>query len=554
MKARAKKFWYYISEKKLTISSAAMILAVTSMISNVLGMYRERLVAAKFGATHMTDIFYASFRIPDLIFNLLVLGAISSAFIPVFVDYLIDRKKNTEELPAGNIKVESDDDSNFVASNFMNFLLLSTIVFGIIVFVLARKLVPFLLPGFFANGQKMADLNTFETAVTSVRIMLLSPIFFAASAVFGGILNSHKRFLSYSLAPLVYNISIIGSLLFLIDKTNPPIYGLIYGVIIGAFFHALIQLPAAVRNGFRWKPVLNFKNYALPKIIKLMVPRSITIGVGQINILVDTIVASYFVGGITVLNFANDIQTLPTVVVGIAIATAVFPYLAEQNSKSDRKEFLKVFSESARKTLYFMIPASVGLVVLRAQVIRLVFGIGHFSWENTYWTTKALGFFAIGLIAQGLIPLGIRAFYALKDTKTPLLIGLVVMAVNAVFTVSLPFVPRLELGVAGVALAYSIAGFVNVILLFYYLHEKIGALDRDNRIFASTARLLLASVIMGIAAHYSLYLFDPFVDTSRVLGLILQTGGAVAVGAITYFGLTHLLGCEEAGYIFKKTA
>lgn len=521
-------------------------------------MYRERLVAAKFGATHMTDIFYASFRLPDLIFNLLVLGAISSAFIPVFVDFLTEKREKSTSTEVGNVNTElaqdaGEDEANLVASNFMNFLLILTIVLGIVIFVLARKLVPFLLPGFFANGAK-ADFNTFEVAVTSVRIMVLSPVFFAISAVFGGILNSHKRFLAYASAPLIYNISIIGALIFLTGKTNPPIYGLIYGVIIGAFMHALVQLPAAIRAGFRWKPVLNFKNYALPKIIKLMVPRTITIGVGQINILVDTVIASYFIGGITVLNFANDIQTLPTVVFGIAIATAVFPLLAEQSSKKDEKEFLRVFSEAARKTLYFMIPAGVGLIVLRAQVIRLVFGIGHFSWDNTYWTTKALGFFAVGLIAQGLIPLGIRAFYALKDTKTPLLIGLVVMAVNAIFTVSLPFIPRLELGVAGVALAYSIAGFVNVILLFYFLHEKIGALDRDNRIFASTARLVLASVIMGIAAHYSLYLFDPFVDTSRVIGLILQTIGAVSVGAITYFGLTHLLGCEEAGYIFKKTA
>lgn len=559
MKARAKKFWYYVSEKKLTIPSAAVILGVTSLFSNVLGMYRERLIAAKFGATHMTDIFYASFRLPDLIFNLLVLGAISSAFIPVFVDYLTEKKEKSASTEVGNINSElaqkaGEDEANFVASNFMNFLLVLTIILGIVIFVLARKLVPFLLPGFFANGQKMADIDTFETAVTSVRIMVLSPVFFAISAVFGGVLNSHKRFLAYAMAPLVYNISIIGALIFLTGKTDPPIYGLIYGVIIGAFMHALIQLPAAIRAGFRWKPILDFKNYALPKIIKLMIPRTITIGVGQINILVDTIIASYFIGGITVLNFANDIQTLPTVVFGIAIATAVFPYLAEQNSKNDRKEFLKVFSESARKTLYFMIPAAIGLIVLRAQVTRLVFGIGNFSWENTYWTTKALGFFAVGLIAQGLIPLCIRAFYALKDTKTPLIIGLIVMAVNAVFTVSLPFIPKLGLGVAGVALAYSIAGAVNVILLFYYLHEKIGALDRDNRIFASTARLVLASIVMGILAHYSLYFFDRFVDTSYVIGLILQTGGAVGVGAITYFGLTHLLGCEEAGYIFKKTA
>lgn len=538
MKENARKFWYYISQRKLTIPSAAVILGVTALGSNILGVLRERLIAVKFGATHLTDIFYASFRLPDLIFNLLVLGAVSSAFIPIFIDYISDKDKEAE--------------ANKVASNFMNFLLFGTIVLGIVIFVLARKLVPFLLPGFFADGAK-ADFNTFETAVNATRLMVLSPVFFAISSVFGGVLNAKKRFLAYSLAPIIYNASIIFGILFFADKTNPPVYGLLYGVILGAFMHAAIQLPAVIKAGFRYRPILHFKNYALPKIFKLMVPRTIAIGVSQINLLVDTIIGSYFIGGITILNFANDIQTLPTVVFGISIATAVFPLLSEHISKNEKNDFVSTFSESARKILYFMIPATLGIIVLRAQIVRLVFGFGNFTWDNTYWTTKALGFFALGLAAQGLIPLCVRAFYALKDTKTPLFIGIIVMIVNAVFSVSLPFIPSLGLGISGVALAFSIAGFVNAGLLFYYLHQKIGVLDRDNKIFSSTTRLILASVIMGVGAHYSLYLFDMFVDTATVVGLGIQTVGAVLAGAFIYYILTHLFKCEEAGIIFKKS-
>lgn len=521
----------------MSIPSAALTLAITALASNVLGVLRERLIAGKFGATHLTDIFYASFRLPDLVFNLLVLGAVSSAFIPIFVDSLKEKDK---------------EESNLIAANFMNFLAICTIILGIVIFVLARKLVPLLLPGFFL-GNTPTDINTFNLAVTATRIMILSPVFFAISAVFGGILNSHKRFLAYSLAPIIYNLSIILSIIFLSDKTSSPIYGLLYGVIIGAFLHAAIQLPAVLITGWRWRPVLNFRAHELPKIIKLMVPRVFSIGVGQINILVDTVIASFFIGGITVLNFANDIQTLPTVVFGISIATAVFPLLAEQSGASQRKQFLTTFSESARKILYFMIPATIGIIVLRAQIVRLVFGVGNFTWDNTYWTTKALGFFAIGLIAQGLIPLLVRAFYSLKDTKTPLVISLIVMLVNLLLSVTLPFIKVLELGIAGVSLAYSIAAIVNAILLFWFLHNKIGALDKDNRIFASTTRLLFASVVMGILAHYSLYLIEPYVATSTVVGLAIQTGFAILVGALTYFGLTHLFRCEEAGYIFKKT-
>lgn len=544
MQEKVKKFWYDISQKKLTISSAALILGATYLVSNILGMLREALIAAKFGGTmvggvHLTDIFYASFRIPDLIFNLLVLGAVSSAFIPVFVDYLTEDKK---------------EESNLVASNFMNFLLVGTIIFGVVVYVLAWKLVPLLLPGFFLGGNKF-NLQTYATTVTAVRLMILSPIFFAVGSVFGAILNSNKRFFSFAFAPVVYNLSIIVGILVFSKYSAQPLYGLTAGVIMGALLQMLIQLPETLMTGWRWRPTLALRKFELPKIIRLMIPRTLAIGVGQINIVVDTIVASFFVaiGGITVINFANDIQTLPTVIFGIAIATAVFPSLAELVSKKEKKEFTRVFSESARKILYFMIPATIGIIVLRAQIVRLIFGLGDFSWQSTYWTTKSLLYFSIGLVAQGLIPLLIRAFYSLKDTRTPLYIAILVMITNVVLSVTLPFLFPHALGVAGIALAFSIAGWVNAVLLFIFLHKKIGALDRDNKIFASTSRLLIASIIMGIIVHYSLYLFAMFTQTNTVVGLGLQTIGATAVGAVTYYLLTHMMKVEETNLIFKRT-
>lgn len=536
MKRQVQKFWYEISQRKLTVPSAAVILAVTSLISNILGLIREGLIGGRFDRG-ITDIFYASFKLPDLIFNLLVLGAVSSAFIPVFIGYVSEKKK---------------EEANKVASNFMNFLLLGTIIFGVIIFIAAPKLVPLLLPGFFTDGFK-ADFNVYQTTVLATRIMILSPIFFAISSVFGGVLNSYKRFTTYALAPIVYNLSIIFGIIFLSGKTNPPVYGLLYGVIIGAILHAAIQLPEVLVTGFRWRPILKLREYELPKIIKLMVPRTIAIGVNQINLLVDMVIASFFVGGITHLTFANDIQTLPTVVFAISIATAVFPSLAEL-ATGNKSDFLKVFSESARKILYFMIPSTVGIIVLRAQIVRLAFGIfgKHFTWVDTQIVTLTLAFFAVGLVAQGLVPLFIRAFYALKDTKTPLLVGIVVMLVNVILSVTLPFIGVFELGVAGVALAFSVACYVNAGMLLYYLHKKVGALDRDNKIFASTARLVFSAVLMGFAVYGSLFLFDIILDTHTVVGLLVQTLGSVAVGAATYFGLTYLFQCEETGIVFKR--
>jgi len=533
---RVKKFIYLIWDKKLTVSSAAILLAGTGLASNILGLYRERLIAGHFGASYQTDIFYASFRIPDLIFNLLILGALSSVFIPVFIEKMTKGKK---------------EEAQKLANSFLNFLLICTIVFAVIMFILAPKLVPLLLPGFFHQNIQ-SDFNIYDTTVTMMRIMLLSPIFFAISGIFSGVLNSHKRFIAYSLVPIIYNISIILSMIFLVDKFNPSIYAPTVGVVIGAFLTMLIQVPSILRTGYRWRPNIDFKKGEIARIIKMMVPRTLTIGANQINIVVDTIVLSFFAGGISIFNYANNIQTVPTVIFGISIATAIFPALSEAHSKDNKKDFINQFSWSARRILFFMIPATIGIIVLRAQIVRLIFGIGNFDWEATYWTTKTLLFFSFGLIAQGLIPLLIRSFYALQDTKTPFYISLVVMVVNIVLSVVFPLLPSLGLGVAGVALAFAVAGILNAVLLFMLLHEKIGVLDPDHKIFESTSRLIIASIFMGIIAHYSLYLFDTFADTHQVIGLLIQTSGAIVFGALSYFLLAWLFRCEEVKFILEK--
>lgn len=533
---RVKKFWYIVSEHKLTIGSAAFILAITGLLSNILGLYRERMIAGAFGAGRMTDAFYASFTLPDMIFTLLILGAVSSAFIPVFVEKLTEKK---------------EAEAQEIANSFMNFILIAAIVFGIVIFVSAPKLVPFLFPGFF-NTVSNDNFNIYQLTVNLTRIMILSPIFFSISGVFGGILNSYKRFVAYAIAPLIYNLCIILSVIFLRGYFNPPIYAVTIGVVVGAMLYALIQLPSVLSTGYRWRPIIDFKRGQTARIIKLMIPRTIAIGANQINLLIDTFIASFFIGGITVLRFANNIQTTPTVIFGISIATAIFPVLSESYSRNDMVEYMKNFSWSARRILFFMIPATIGIVVLRAQIVRLIYGIGNFSWDNTYWTTKALLFFAIGLVAQALVPLLIRAFYSIQDTKTPLYIGLVTMAVNAILSITLPFIHSLQLGVAGIALAFSIAGIVNATLLFFWLHDKVGALDPDHKIFESTARLILASLLMGFITYGSLYFFDMFVNTNRVIGLLLQTGGAVTLGALSYFVITWIFRCEETLFMLRK--
>lgn len=535
-----KKFFYYISNKRLTVGNAAILLGSTYLINNVLGLVREIIIANKFGAERTADIFFASFKIPDLIFQLLILGALSSAFIPVLVEH---------------ISKDRDDEVGIISNSVLNFFLLTAVAFAGLTYIFAPQIVPYIFPGFFRHTQE-TGFDIYKATVNTTRIMLLSPIFFSISGLFSGILNSYKRFLTYSLAPIVYNLSIIFSALFLTDYFEIPVYGLAFGVVFGAFLHAAIQFPEVLKTGFRYHPILRFKEGHIMRILKLMLPRTLAIGVNQINILVDTVVASFFVGGISVITYANDIQTVPTQIFGIAIATAIFPSLAENFAKKDMPEFMKSFSWSFRRIIFFLIPATVGMIVLRAQIVRLIFGFGNFSWESTRWTTMTLLFFAVSLVAQGLAPLVVRGFYAIQDTKTPLFIGIFVMILNALLTVTLPFViyspPDGRFGIAGVALAFSIASFANIILLLLFLHKKIGALDRDHKIFESAFRLLFASGILGITAHYLLYFFDKYVDTLTVIGLGLQTLGTIAVSTAVYLGLTYMLKCEEIRYIIAK--
>jgi len=529
-----KKFFYLFTSQKLTAGKAALLLGLTYFVNNILGLAREVIIANKFGATRMSDVFFASFKIPDLIFQFLILGTLSAAFIPVFTDYLAQKK---------------EEQAHHVASSVLNFFLLLSLVAAVALFFLIPKLLPYFLPGFFRYPGGV-DFDIYKATINTSRLLLISPIFFCISGVFGGILNSYKRFLTYALAPIFYNIAIIISALFFTPFFKVPVYGLALGVILGAFLHMAIQIPEIIKVKFRWHIALDFTKGEISRIVKLAIPRALTVGVGQINIFVDTIVASFFIGGISVLTYANNIQTLPSVVFGISVATATFPYLAEAISAKKMEDFYYSFSWGVRRILYFVIPATVGIIVLRAQTVRLIFGFGAFDWESTIWTIRALSFFIISLAAQGLIPLVVRAFYALQDTRTPLYIGLWTMLVNVIFTVLLPF--KLKMGIAGVALAFSIASFFNLILLLFYLNQKIGVLDPKHQIFESFFRLILASTVMGILVYGSLFFFDIFVDTQRVFGLLLQTLGAVAVGGVSYIGITYLLKCEETRFLLAK--
>ena len=482
-----------------------------------MGLVRDRLFAAKFGAGDMLDAYYAAFRIPDFIFNLLILGALSSAFVPVFVKYLSKDKK---------------DEAWEIANSLLNILLLVTVIVCGLLFVFMDNLMYLVAPGF--------DKEKIELTVLLTRIMLVSPILFGISNIFSCILNSFKSFLTYSLAPILYNAGIIFGVVFLVPKYE--VLGLAYGVAIGALLHGLIQLPQVLRLGFRWKPSFNISHDGVREIAKLMIPRSIALAFNQINLWVVTVIASTIASGsIAIYNLANNLQSFPIGIFGVSFSIAAFPCLAEAVAKNDKNLFKEQFSKTFLKILFFVLPVSILMLLERAQIVRLILGAGHFDWNDTYLTSQALGLFSLSIFAQALIPLLARSFYSLSDTKTPVIISVFSM----IFNIAASLILVNYMGVLGLALAFSAASFLNMALLIIVLKIKVGTLD-EGEIFKEGLKIVTASVVMIVASYITLYLLSDQVDMQTYLGVFLQALGAALMGLIVYLAIGIILKQENA--------
>lgn len=508
-----------------SITMAAFIIFSAGITSRILGLLRDRILASQFGAGDTLDIYYAAFRIPDLIYNLLVLGALSAAFIPIFTGLVSrDNKEEAWKLSSGMLT--------------LGVIIISLL--SIILAILAPYIMKLITPGF--SESKVAE------AVMFTRIMFLSPLLLGISAIFGGILVSFKKFLVYSLAPIMYNIGIIIGAVFFVKIMGP--IGLAWGVILGAGLHMLIQYPAVKHSGFKYKLIISevIKNSNLRRVIRLMIPRTMGVAVNQINLLIITIFASMLAtGSLTVFNFANNIQSAPLGLFGIAFAIAVFPTLSSFAAKNNKEEFIKNFSQAFRQILFFIIPLSVFIVILRAQLVRVVLGSGKFDWEDTILTFEVLGILALSLFAQSLVPLLTRSFYALQNTKTPFYIALFSEAINILIVVML--IGKYQL--IGLAVAFSVASIVNMILLLSALRIKLDSLD-DKNIIKSVFKISVASLIAGVAVQYLKHFVNNYVDLDTFIGIFIQLMVSGGVGVMIFILASYFLKMEEF-YYFKKS-
>jgi putative peptidoglycan lipid II flippase len=505
---------------QMSVGRASLFMIATLIASRFLGWLRLSVIGAKFGDTPDLDAYLAAFRIPDTLFNLLVAGALASAFIPVFTGYLAK---------------EREDEAWRVASSVMNAIVLLLIVVSAVMWLLAPWVVPALAP--------FPDPEQRETAIRLSRIMLLSPIFMGLSALFTGILNSYRQFLSGATAPLVYNFVIILFALFATPFLG--IEALAWGTVAGALMMWLVQVPELTFRRTRYKLALDLGHPGVREIVSLTIPRTLALGAVQLIFIVDTYLAAKMPeGSLTALIYAQQLMQLPLGVFSIAISAAVFPTLAHYAAQGLQSKMRELLQTGIRWILFLTLPTVVMMIVLRRPIVNLLFQYGRFGPEAREATQEAFLFYALGLAGHAVIQILTRAYYASKDTRTPLALTLVSIGANIVLSVILAPL----YGINGLALANSIATLAEAVLFFVLLAPR--ARLRIVGLGTATLKVMAASLLMGIAMFAFIRATNITVDLQQTkLGLLLQTLVAIAVGLVAYVGAASVFRVSELAEI-----
>ena len=528
-----------LNSQTKSVSKASLILFGSYFLSAILGLLRDRLLAGKFGAGDSLDSYYAAFVVPDFVALILIFGAISAAIIPIFSSYYVKSKEEAWEYTTDLINI------------FMVFLILVSVI----LIIFAPFVVSLIAPGF-------SEVKKVDTVIL-MRIMFLSPIILGLSNIISGILQVFKRFLVTALAPVMYNLGIILGIVFFVPTFG--LIGLAFGVILGGLLHLLIQLPSFFNSGFKYKAVFSLRHAGVRKTLKLMVPRSIGLGAGQINtIFITSIASTLTTGSVAVFNLANNLSAMSVNAIAVSLSTAIFPAMSLAFSKDDSQDFEKKFSGALRHILFLIIPLSVLMFILRAQIVRVILGVGKFGWLDTRLTAACFGIFAIGLLAQALVLILSKTFYAGHNTRIPAIASIVTVVFNILLSFLLVWLLSLngmlfnatqyllrlqgieDIRIIGLALALSITTILEAIVLLYMIFWKFKSLKSKN-IASSFYKILLSTFLMGVATfliRQGLIIFK-IVQLQTFLGVFLQLAVSTFFGVAFYIITCHFLKSSE---------
>ncbi|MCZ7568012.1 MAG: murein biosynthesis integral membrane protein MurJ [Ardenticatenaceae bacterium] len=508
------------------MARAALMVMVLFVASRALGLVREVAVSHQFGTSPDAAAYQAAFRIPDLLFNLMAGGALASAFIPTFTGFL-----SRDDRPG----------AWRLASAIANIILLSLTVLAGLAALGAPWLVHLVVPG----GGFTPEMR--HLTANLMRIMLASTVIFSLSGLIMGVLNALEHFIMPAVAPLLYNLGIIVGAVVLAPRWG--VYGLALGVVLGAIGHLLIQVPVLIRHGSRYSVTLGLRDPVLAPYVRqvgrLMAPRVLGVATVQLSLLVNTILASYlYVQAIPALYYAFITMLLPQGIFALSVATVIFPAFAGQAARGEQAAMRRTLSLTLRVVLFLTVPAAVGLIVLRVPLITLLFQRGAFDATSTAAAAWALLFYSFGLVGHSLLEIISRAFYALHDTLTPVLVAAGAVALSV--AMSLMLLPRFgsptDIGHGphgALALANSTSTTLEMLLLLWLLRRRLHGLEGREMLIAS-GRVGVAALIMGTGL-LALLRFPPL---RQAPGWLL-TPLAIAAGGGLYLLAAWLLRADE---------
>lgn len=500
-----------------SILSAATVIMGASLASAILGLIRTRLLITYFyNDTAVLDVFWAAFRLPDMVFQIIIVGALSSAFIPVFSKYL------------GN-----KSESSRLASSMINAVMLVMIGLTILLLIYARP-----LSGVIAGGFESAQLDLMANLT---RIMASAQLFFGFSSFLTGIIQSNQRFLIPALSPILYNLGIIIGIIVLGPSIG--IYGPAVGVVLGAVLHLLAQLPLAHQLGFRYTPTISPKSPAVYEMMRLMGPRVLTLSLTQIEATIIVTFSSWLsTGTVTLMAIAQQLSAMPVRLIGVPIGQASLPFFAKNASTRERGELSTMVNHTILEMLYLALPLSAIVLVLRIPLVRLAYGADSFPWAETVLTGKLVAILALSIAARSLTHVLVRVFYALHNTTVPLVANLLSTIINV--SVSYYFLFVAQSGILGMAFAITVASILETIVLTAILYGYAKFSLRD--LLIPLSKILLSTVITGFALWVPLRVLDRMVfDTTRTLPLIMLTLSVGLIGIGVYLTLSYIFKIRE---------
>jgi len=501
--------------------SSAMILSFMIIISRIFGFIRYRTLAGYFTKDQL-DVFFASFRIPDLVFELLITGALTSSLIPIYIKYQKNEKERRE-----------------ITSTIFNFITVILTVSIIVLLPFLHLIIPLITPGF--QGEKLNEVITFS------RILLLGQLpFLVLGNFFTGIAQARKLFLATSIPPIIYNLSVIvATLLF------APRYGLyapIIGINIGAIIFALIQFPVVWDEVVNWRPIFVFHT-GVKDFFRMVGPRLLTILVAQIDATIDlTLTTLLGSGAYTIFYFAQHLQLLPVSVIGMAFGQASLPYLTEMVESKKKEDFAHIITESILNILFLTIPIAVYFIFARTPLVRMFFGGEKFDWDATVQTAFLLSYFAISIPLHSIYYLLTRCFYALLDSKTPFFASIAGVVANTVLSIVAILVLHLPVWSLGISFSLSIA--LQVGILFFLLQKK--ALFKLLPFFISLGKILITAVVAAPVPYVLIKLMDNLLlDTTRTINIFSLLFVSAIVYFLLYLFVAWFIGVQELSIIAR---